>query len=37
LDAVNNRILTGQMYKALKEARKLIEYERELLANAKSG
>ena len=37
LDAVNNRILTGQMYKALKEARKLIEYERELLANAQSG
>lgn len=34
IEAVNNHILTGQMYKALKEARKLIEHERKLLNNA---
>jgi len=33
--AINNHILTGQMYKALKEAKKLIAYETELLENAK--
>jgi flagellar protein FlaF len=27
IDRINNRILTGNLYKALKEARKLIEYE----------
>ena len=27
IDAINNRILTGDLYKALKEARKLISYE----------
>ncbi|WP_420559163.1 flagellar biosynthesis repressor FlbT [Tepidicaulis sp.] len=37
IDAVNNRILTGEMYKALKEARKLVDYEQELIANVKSG
>lgn len=37
LDEINNRILTGQMYKALKEARKLIEYERELMGNVESA
>lgn len=37
IDAVNNRILTGEMYKALKEARKLMDYEQELIANVKSG
>ena len=31
---VNNHILTGNLYKALKDARKLIEYEQELIANA---
>lgn len=36
LDNINNKILTGEMYKALKEARKLIGYEQELLQNVKS-
>ena len=34
IEAINNHILTGEMYKALKEARKLIAYEEELLSNA---
>jgi flagellar biosynthesis repressor protein FlbT len=34
---INNQILTGDLYKALKHARKLIEYEQELLAHAKRG
>ena len=34
VETINNRILTGDLYKALKEARNLIEYERELLQNA---
>ncbi len=29
IDSINNRILTGELYKALKEARKLIAYEGE--------
>ncbi len=29
IDRINNRILTGELYKALKEARKLIAYEKE--------
>ncbi len=37
VEVINNQILTGEMYKALKEARKLINYEQELLRNAKSG
>ncbi|MEQ8282827.1 MAG: flagellar biosynthesis repressor FlbT [Parvibaculum sp.] len=37
LDAINSKILTGEMYKALKEARKLIEYERGLLENVKTA
>jgi len=37
VEIINNHILTGEMYKALKEARKLINYEQELLSNAKSG
>lgn len=28
IDSINNRILTGELYKALKEARKLIAYEK---------
>ncbi len=32
---INNQILTGDLYKALKHARKLIEYEQELLSHAK--
>jgi flagellar biosynthesis repressor protein FlbT len=34
---INNHILTGEMYKALKTAKKLIAYELELLDNAKRG
>ena len=33
IDDVNSKILTGEMYKALKATRKLIEYEGELLRN----
>ena len=33
--AINNLILTGNLYKALKEAKKLIAYEGELIDNAK--
>ena len=35
VDEVNNEILTGSLYKALKAAKKLIQYEQELLTNAK--
>ncbi len=35
IESINNQILTGNTYKALKEADKLIRYEGELLANAK--
>src|SRR5690349_10675168 len=34
VETINNRILPGDLYKALKEARNLIDYERELLQNA---
>jgi flagellar biosynthesis repressor protein FlbT len=34
IDEINNDILTGSLYKALKAARKLIHYERDLIANA---
>ena len=34
VDKVNNRILTGSLYKALKEAKALIAYEGELIGNA---
>src|SRR5262245_21379102 len=37
IEAINNQILTGEMYKALKTANKLIAYEQELLNNAKRG
>jgi flagellar protein FlbT len=37
VEAINNHILTGEMYKALKEAKKLIAYEEELLAHAARG
>ena len=37
VETINNRILTGQLYKALKEAKNLIDYERELLQNAQCG
>jgi flagellar biosynthesis repressor protein FlbT len=34
VEAINNNILTGQIYKALKAAKKLIAYEEGLLNNA---
>ncbi|HWV42636.1 flagellar biosynthesis repressor FlbT [Pseudorhodoplanes sp.] len=34
---INNQILTGDLYKALKSAKKLIEYEQELLTHAQRG
>jgi flagellar protein FlbT len=34
IEVINNRILTGELYKALKETRKLIAYEKELLDHA---
>jgi flagellar protein FlbT len=34
IESINNRILTGEMYKALKDAGKLIAYEQELIGNA---
>ncbi|SDG45555.1 flagellar biosynthesis repressor FlbT [Pelagibacterium luteolum] len=37
IDQINNEILTGDLYKALKAAKKLIEYEGELLSHASGG
>jgi flagellar protein FlbT len=37
IEAINNHVLTGEMYKALKHAKKLIAYEQELLNHAKRG
>jgi flagellar biosynthesis repressor protein FlbT len=37
IEIINNHILTGEMYKALKQAKKLIAYEQELLDDAKRG
>lgn len=34
VDEINNEILTGELYKALKAAKKLIQYEQELLSHA---
>ena len=34
IESINNHILTGELYKALKDAKKLISYEGELLVNA---
>ena len=36
-ESMNNHILTGAMYKALKDARAMIAYEQELLEHAKRG
>jgi flagellar protein FlbT len=35
VESINNLILTGEMYKALKQAAKLMAYEKDLLDNAK--
>lgn len=37
IEGINNLILKGDLYKALKEARKLIAYEEELLGYVQSG
>jgi flagellar biosynthesis repressor protein FlbT len=37
IENINNLILTGETYKALKEAKKLISYEKELLDHATRG
>jgi flagellar protein FlbT len=37
MEAVSDHIMAGEMYKALKSAKKLIDYERELLNHAKRG
>ena len=37
VEVINNQILTGDVYKALKEAQKLIAYEKELFEHAKRG
>ena len=34
VNQINNEILTGQLYKALKASQRLIEYEQELLSHA---
>jgi flagellar protein FlbT len=34
IESINNQILTGDLYKALKEVKKLIAYEKELLDHA---
>jgi len=34
IEAINNHILTGEMYKALKSAKKLVAYEQELVGHA---
>jgi flagellar protein FlbT len=37
IDQINNEILTGSLYKALKAAKKLIQYEQGLLLDAAAG
>jgi flagellar biosynthesis repressor protein FlbT len=37
IEAINNHILSGELYKALKQSRKLIDYEQELFRNATRG
>jgi|SRR5215470_3109465 len=37
IEAINNHILTGELYKALKHAKKLIAYEKELLDHAQGS
>jgi flagellar protein FlbT len=34
IECINNHILSGEMYKALKDAKKLVAYEQEIIANA---
>jgi flagellar protein FlbT len=37
MSAINNHIMAGEMYKALKSAKALIAYEKELLDHATRG
>ena len=37
IDEINNDILTGALYKALKAAKRLMQYEQDLLSNAAAG
>jgi flagellar protein FlbT len=37
IDNINNEILTGSLYKALKAAKKLIQYEQDLISHAAAG
>ena len=37
IESINNQILIGDLYNALKQATKLIAYEQELIDNAKCG
>ena len=37
IESINNQILTGELYKALKDTKKLIAYEEELVDHAKRG
>ena len=37
VNQINNEILTGQLYKALKASQRLIEYEQDLISNASAG
>jgi len=37
VDEINNDILTGSLYKALKAAKRLIQYEQDLLKHAAAG
>lgn len=37
VDEINNEILTGSLYKALRVAKKLITHEQGILANARTG
>ena len=37
IEVINIQILAGDLYKALKEAHKLVDYERELFEHAKRG
>ena len=37
IERINNKILTGSLYKAMKEARSLIEYKQELIDHARGA
>jgi flagellar biosynthesis repressor protein FlbT len=37
VESINNQILTGNVYKALKHAKALVQYEQELMDHAKCG